>query len=355
MTDNASRPAGRTIAVIIVNYRTADLAIDCVRALDAERGDFPDLGVMLIDGGSEDGSAERMEAALGGEADWVTLLPLPINGGFGYANNQGLLALGEQAELPRHVLLLNPDARVRRGALAKLIGLLDGNPRAGAVGARLEHENGQEQGSAFPFPSISREFSRAARTGLVSRLLGQEQTIVSSDRACRAPWVTGAAVALRTEALRDVGLFDDGFFLYFEETELMHRLAGAGWEIWHEPEARVVHLAGRATQIRDPASGRLLAKRLPRYWYDARRRYFVRTAGKTAAVLAGVAWLAGRAIWQLRCLLTRRPDDDPARSTRDFLAFSLWPRREDKRRTPLPRFGTPRGGVPAWMQAPDEV
>ena len=351
MSDSVPKGAGRTIAVVIVNYRTADLAIDCVRTLQDERADFPDLRVILIDGGSADGSAEEMAAAFGDQADWVTLLPLPINGGFAYANNQGLLALAEESPLPRYVLLLNPDARVRRGALAKLVGLLDANPRAGAVGARLEHEDGQAQGSAFPFPSISRELTRAARTGFLSRLFGQEQTILSSDHAVRAPWVTGAAVAIRTEALAEVGLFDDGFFLYFEETELMHRLAQAHWEIWHEPAARVVHLAGRATQIRDPATGKMLAKRLPRYWYDSRRRYFVRTAGKATAVTSGLAWLAGRTLWQLRCLVTRRNDDDPARSTRDFFAFSLWPRKEDDRRTPLPRFGAERGGTPAWMQA----
>jgi len=355
MTDNASAPEARTIAVVIVNYRTPDLAIDCVRSLEGERADFPDLHVVLIDGGSADGSAERMMTAFPADNDWVSILPLPINGGFAYANNQGLLALAEAGTLPRYVLLLNPDARVRRGALAKLVDLLDGKPRAGAVGARLEHEDGEEQGSAFPFPSIAREFSNTARTGLVSRLFRHGKTIVSSDHACLAPWVTGAAVAIRTEALREVGLFDDGFFLYFEETELMHRLAQAGWEIWHEPEARVVHLAGRATNIRDPATGRLLPKRLPRYWYDSHRRYFVRTAGGVTAVLAGLAWLAGRSVWQLRCLLTRRADDDPARSTRDFIAFSLWPRRADMRRTPLPRFGTPRGGVPAWMQARDKA
>jgi GT2 family glycosyltransferase len=350
MSESAPNRAGRTIAVIIVNYRTADLAIDCVRTLDEERADFPDLRVVLIDGGSADGSAEQLDAAFSDQADWVSLLPLPINGGFAYANNQGLLALAEAEALPRYVLLLNPDARVRRGALAKLVALLDANPRAGAVGARLEHEDGQEQGSAFPFPSISRELSRAARTGFVSRLFRQEQSAFSSDHACRVPWATGAAVALRTEALAEVGLFDDGFFLYFEETELMHRLARAHWEIWHEPAARVVHLAGRATQIRDPATGRLLAKRLPRYWYDSRRRYFVRTAGKAATIAAGLAWLAGRSLWQLRCLVTRRADDDPIRSTRDFLAFSLWPRGEDDRRIPLPRFGAARGGTPVWMQ-----
>jgi len=354
MTDSASAPEGRTIAIVIVNYRTADLAIDCVRSLRDERAEFPDLHVMLIDGGSADGSAEQMAAALAGDSDWVSILPLPVNGGFAYANNQGLLALAEDGKLPRYVLLLNPDARVRRGALAKLVRLLDDKPRAGAVGARLEHEDGVEQGSAFPFPSIPREFSNTARTGFLSRLFGHENTIVSSDHACLAPWVTGAAVAIRTEALSEVGLFDDGFFLYFEETELMHRLARADWEIWHEPAARVVHLAGRATNIRDPATGRLLPKRLPRYWYDSHRRYFVRTAGKATAVLAGLAWLAGRIVWQVRCLLTRRPDDDPARSTRDFIAYSLWPRRVDGRRIPLARFGTPRGSVPAWMQVRDD-
>lgn len=328
----ADEDAASDLAVIVVNYRTPDLSIDCLASLDAEREAIPGLRAIIVDGGSGDGSAETIAEAIAsrGYGSWVTLLALPINGGFGYANNQAIFALRDTGALPAFLCLVNPDALVRPGALSALRDRLIATPRAGAVGARLEQEDGSVQASAFHFPSLRSEFCRGARTNALYRLLRQPQLVIASDTARQVPWVTGAAVAFRRSALENVGLFDDGFFLYFEETELMNRLAEAGWEIWHEPDARIVHLGGRATGLRDPKSGRMLPKRLPRYWYDSRRRYFARTGGAARVLATGTAYLAGRLIWQMRCALSSRIDDDPSRSTRDFLTYSLWPRHADK-------------------------
>lgn len=115
-------------------------------------------------------------------------------------------------------------------------------------------------------------------------------TSIQAAQAVEVPWVTGAAVMLRTAALRQTGLFDDGFFLYFEETDLMRRLRRAGWAVWHEPAARVVHAGGAATQIRDPGTGLPHAKRMPRYWYESHRRYFALAGGSGAAIAAGLAF-----------------------------------------------------------------
>jgi hypothetical protein len=89
----------------------------------------------------------------------------------------------------------------------------------------------------------------------------------------------------------------------------------------------------------------MLPKRLPRYWYDSRRRYFARTGGGTRILAAGIAYLAGRLIWQMRCALSSRIDDDPARSTRDFLAYSLLPRHAD-RDSLAPTLTAPAGQAP---------
>jgi GT2 family glycosyltransferase len=349
-----ANPADATndLAVIVVNYRTPDLAMDCLASLDAERAALPNLRAIVVDGGSEDGSAGRIAEAIAarGYTDWATLLPLAVNGGFGYANNQAIFALRDTGVLPTFLCLINPDARVRPGALTALRDRLILTPRAGAVGGRLEHEDGAIQGSAFHFPSLRSEFCRGVRTDLFRRLLRQPPFVIANDTPRPVPWVTGAAVAFRSAALEEVGLFDDGFFLYFEETELMHRLHTHGWEIWHEPAARIVHLGGRATGLQDSETGGLPATRLPRYWYDSRRRYFVRTGGAVHALSSGLAYLAGRLLWQARCLLTERTDDDPKRSTRDFIAYGLWPRAADRRGHP-PTIGTPAGQAPAWQRA----
>ena len=163
------------------------------------------------------------------------------------------------------------------------------------------------------------------------------------------PWVTGAAVMLRSAALQASGLFDDGFFLYFEETELLWRLRRRGWQIWNEPRARIVHEGGVATQIRDPKTGVPFKKPMPRYWYEARKRYFALTGGRGHAFVAGLAWLCGDAFWRLRRMITRQADDSTQRVARDLIAYGLWPRHLDSRPAAV-HFADPPGQVPAWMR-----
>jgi N-acetylglucosaminyl-diphospho-decaprenol L-rhamnosyltransferase len=214
----------------------------------------------------------------------------------------------------------------------------------------LVHEDGRHQGSAFHFPSLRGEFCRAARTGIFDRLFRHPCPRIDAEAACEVPWVTGAAVMFRTEALQSVGLFDEGFFLYFEETELMWRLRRAGWQIWHEPAARVVHAGGAATKIRDPDTGLALPKRLPRYWYESRRRYFALVGGRTYALAAGLSWLAGYALWRVRKAVYRLPFDGPLYPAFDLLAYGCWSPRHDKLPA-VPRLGTPVPTTPAWMMS----
>lgn len=339
------------LAVIIVNYRTPELALKSVEAAANARDAFADLRVVVVDGGSGDGSADRIAAGIAerGWSDWVTLLPLAVNGGFAYANNQAMAELARAPIRPDAIALVNPDARVRPGALAAMAALLDREPRAGAVGALLIHEDGRRQSSAFIFPSLKGEFCRGARTGVIDRLLGMPATSIDSERAIEAPWVTGAAVMLRTAALDAVGLFDDGFFLYFEETDLMRRLRAAGWSVWHEPAARVVHDGGAATQIRDVASGLPRARPMPRYWYESRLRYFALAHGRFYALASGVAFLVGHALWLARRIFDRSPDGGPRRSGRDLVAFGLWPRAADAA-SAAPALGSPPADRPAWQR-----
>ncbi|QKR99437.1 glycosyltransferase family 2 protein [Sphingomonas sp. CL5.1] len=341
------------LAVIIVNYRTPDLSIACIAALEEARRAFPGLRVVAVDGGSGDGSAARIAEAIAtnGWSEWVTPLPLEVNGGFAFANNQAIALLAEGGEMPEAIALINPDARVRPGALEAMADLLDREPRAGAVGALLTHEDGRPQSSAFRFPSIRGEFCRGARTRAIERLLRVPPTSIQAAQAVEVPWVTGAAVMLRTAALRQTGLFDDGFFLYFEETDLMRRLRRAGWAVWHEPAARVVHAGGAATQIRDPGTGLPHAKRMPRYWYESHRRYFALAGGSGAAIAAGLAFFAGHAIWRARRLVSPRLNGGAHRSARDLLAYGWWPSRRDV--TPsAPPLGPARHVAPSWMDAP---
>jgi N-acetylglucosaminyl-diphospho-decaprenol L-rhamnosyltransferase len=341
-----------SLAVAIVNYRTPELTLGCVAALEAARAAFPGFRAVVVDGGSGDGSAAIITAGVAakGWGDWVTVLPLAVNGGFAFANNRAVAALAETGPLPDAIALINPDARVRPGALERMAALLAREPRAGAVGALLIHEDGRPQSSAFRFPSLRGEFCRGASTGLIDRLLGVPPTSIDSEVAVEVPWVTGAAVMLRTAALAEAGLFDEGFFLYFEETELMRRLRAHGWTVWHEPAALVVHEGGAATQIRDPETGMPRRQPMPRYWYEARRRYFTLAHGRVHGLAAGLAWLGGRGWWRLRQLVAPRPDNGTVSEGRDMVAHGLWPSRFDATAAVRP-LGAAAGERPAWMDA----
>ncbi len=149
------------------------------------------------------------------------------------------------------------------------------------------------------------------------------------------------------EALRECGLFDEGFFLYFEEVELMHRLAAAGWKALHVPGSRVRHVGGAATGVVDGSS---VKARLPDYWFRSRRRYFARTRGPAGARLSALAWIAGYGIWRVRELvgLGRRSAHAP-REFRDLLRNGIAPVALD-REAAIPRWDGPIDEMPAWAE-----
>lgn len=337
-----------SVAVVIVNYRTADLALRSVRAVAGERAALPGLRAVIVDGGSGDGSAQAIAAGLTDPAlaGWATALPLPINGGFGWANNQAILRLMQGDSPPDYIHLLNPDAEVEPGGVRLLADVLDAHPECGAVGSLLLDPDGTPSGSAFRFASPARELLRGSGTPALGRLLGIKP-VLANDQV-EVDWATGASVMLRAEALKQSGLFDDGFFLYFEEVELMWRMRRAGWTIRHEPRSRVVHVAGASTQVRY-TKGPKLRPRLPAYWYAARRRFLALTLGRTQTTLASMAWLAGHGLWTMRRLagLAGNRTATEAEAS-DLLRHGVTPSREDL--TPAPVAWTdPVDRTPTWM------
>ena len=163
--ETAAKP---TLLVVVVNYRTADLTIDCLRSLEPEigpRGD--DARVVVTDNASGDGSPGRIEAAIreNGWASWAEFRPLEKNGGFAFGNNAAIRPFLESGSPPRYVLLLNPDTIVRPGAVAALVEFMDANPAVGIAGSRLEDPDGSPQRSAFRFYSALGELEGAMKPG----------------------------------------------------------------------------------------------------------------------------------------------------------------------------------------------
>jgi N-acetylglucosaminyl-diphospho-decaprenol L-rhamnosyltransferase len=339
------------VSVVIVNYRTPELTRACLASLMRERNSIAGLRVVVVDGGSADGSAELLGSVIAGAdlRDWVELLPLPINGGFGWANNQAIGRLIAGPEPPDYIHLLNPDAEIEPGAIKFLVDYLDDHPATAAVGSQLLEPDGSWTGSAFSFPTLRGEFSRGARTGALDRLLRVPPVATTSATASEVDWATGASVMFRVAALRQTGLFDEGFFLYHEEIELMWRMRKAGWAVAFEPRSRVRHVGGAATGVHSRPTIRPLEPRKPHYWYRSRSRYFGLTRGRAAATSAFFSWLLGHAVWRLRWAAGLAPDAKPFdHQLRDHVA-NAFPRKHDLKHAPAPA-NDPPTDHPAWME-----
>jgi N-acetylglucosaminyl-diphospho-decaprenol L-rhamnosyltransferase len=336
------------IAVIMVNYRTPDLTIKSIAALNAARVHGPQFELVVVDGGSRDKSAALISDFVAAEdyRDWAVGLPLDFNGGFGWANNQAILRLLQRDDPPDYIYLINPDTEVAPDAVAHLATALDSDPKCAAAGSQLIEQDGNPAGSAFRFPSIGREFVAGANTPLLGRLLNIKPVVISSDIACDVDWVTGASVMFRSAALRQSGLFDEGFFLYYEEVDLMARLKRLGWQIRHVPESRVTHVGGAATGVGQNSDDE--PKPLPHYWYQSRRRYFGLRYGLLGGAIAGLARFSGYIVWRLRaaCGLARSQSGIPQMG-RDLWSAGLIPTPSD-RLPVLIDWQSATGSLPLW-------
>lgn len=332
------------VAVVIVNYRTPALALDALAAVARERTALPDLRAIVVDGGSGDGSAESIAQGIADPrfVGWAEPLALPINGGFGWANNQAILRLLQGTHPPDYIHLLNPDTVIEPGAIARLAAVLDAHPRCGAVGSQLIEADGRPVGSAFHDASVRDELFRGLKMGGLKARLGGKPWSAEMP-AGEIDWVTGASVMFRSAALREAGLFDTGFFLYFEEVELMVRLRRHGWTIRHEPASRVAHVGGAATGVNATREADVRPP-LPLFWYEARRRYLTLTLGRGRALLASLGFLAGHAVHRVRGSGGIRIE----REGRGMLAAGVRPRARDAAPAFTP-WDEPPGRPPHWM------
>ena len=248
----ARAPFPGRLVVVTVNYRTADYLVRCLASLEAERELLPGLEVVAVDNASGDGSLEVLGRAVEerGWGDWVRILSAEENGGFAAGNNLALAPLLAEEAAPAYVCLLNPDTEVYPGALATLTAFLEAHPRAGFAGPCTEVGRGNVRGSAFRFPGIVNSFDEGLHLGSVSRLLARWK-LAPDPRSSAHPtdWLSGGCLLVRPEVFRQVGLFDEGYFLYYEEVDLMRRAGRVGWESWYVPEARIVHFAGASTGL----------------------------------------------------------------------------------------------------------
>lgn len=302
------------VAVITVNYGTPEMSIAAVESVLARTHGGHEVEVHLVDNASPGGDAAQFADAHAarGWGDRVTLWLEDTNHGFGRGNNVVLNALAARETPPDYVFLLNPDAQLENEAIQILVDTLEAHPQAGAVGAGIQQppENNLVV-ACFRYPSALGEFERVLGFGPVSRLL-PNQGLPPDTPPGPVDWVAGCSVMFRFKALQETGFFDPGFFLYFEEVDLMRRLDRHGWETRYQPEAVVIHDAGSSTQVQSHAVDR---RRRPPFVYRSWRRYFTKNHGRVYTFLAAMGMMLGAGAGRALAILRRRP------STRQPLYF----------------------------------
>ncbi len=258
------------LSVIIVSWNTKELLLQCLESLFRALGTL-EAEVFVVDNGSADGSPEAVKRTFPA----VKLIENRANLGFAKASNQAL-----QQSQGTYLLLLNPDTRVKEGAIQGLLSFLEGHPDAGVAGAQLLNPDGSKQNSIANFPSLATELLNKS---LLRRLFPGK--FPGKGRHYEAPLevdsVIGACMMVRREAAERVGWLDEDYFLFLEETDWCFRIKKAGWRIYHCPEAEIYHLQGK--------SGESQRKRAKVEYYQSRYLFFRKNRGQGSRAILHVA------------------------------------------------------------------
>ncbi len=289
------------LAIVILNYNTRDLLRDCLRSLLNTRGDFS-WQVVVVDNASRDGSVDmvREEFVSALDQERFHLIENRVNSGFSAGNNVALRWLGfddatgstqqtsppnplsleerglhptrrrrtnsegerlnarhivmqQHDDLPRYVLLLNPDTLVPPTTLAEMLAFLAAHPNAGAAGPRVRRLDGSLDRAcrrSFPTPQVS--FYRML--GLSRLFPGSRRfnaynlEYLPEDAVHEVDAVVGAFMLVRSEAILDAGLLDEQFFMYGEDLDWAKRIRDAGWSVWYNGQVEMTHVKEAASR-----------------------------------------------------------------------------------------------------------
>jgi len=314
-----------SLLTIVLNYKTADMTIKAVEHALKETDGIPS-GLTIVDNDSGDGSFELLSetAEKRGwlEGDKVRVLQSGHNGGFGFGNNVGIRAGLAGGQKPDYVYILNSDAFPDPGSVKQLYEYLDSNPDVGFAGSYIHGPDGEPHRTHFRYPTIFSEIESAANFGPISKLFKNyilHQPIPTET--VTVDWLAGASMMMRQNVLDEIGLFDERFFLYYEETDLCRRARLAGWPTVYVRTSEVTHIGSVSTGMKK-------AGRMPGFWFDSRLYYFVKNHGHLYALVATILHVLAATFERILKFLRRKPSKQRPRFLCDMIihAFTHWPR-----------------------------
>jgi len=274
-----------SVAAVIVHYRTPRETVLAARSV---ADTCPGCAIVVVDNDSKD----RVSELLAAQVPRARVVVADSNAGYGAGCNRGA-----RETVDPYLLFLNSDARAAPGAVTALVRALEEDSGAAAVGPRLSYPDGSPQPSITRLPTPWRIFCEssgaAALAGGRGFLRGHTRTREDHTRFSSVEALMGAALLVRRSAFEQVGGFDEAFFLYAEESDLLARLGKKGWRILYEPAASVIHVGGASGG--DPLFGLLHA---------SLRRYVTKHHGPVRGKLTALVLRAGAAARYAAALFT---------------------------------------------------
>ena len=259
-------------SIILVCWNNKAYLEPCLRSL-YEGGLRSSFDVVVVDNGSTDGSQEMLQLSFPD----VQIIQNDHNVGLARACNQGI-----ELSSGRHVLLLNNDTLVDGPSLQAMVDFMDETPDAGGIGGKLLNPDGSFQAGYANFSTLLEEFLVATRIG--ERLWEGYPSHLDSEQVKRVGWLSSACLLLRRSALDEVGLLEEGFFIYGDEADLQYRLQKANWAVYYLPTATTLHYGGRSM---DRWKRRKMVYRGKMLFY--RRNYGPLKTGILRMMLAGLS------------------------------------------------------------------
>jgi GT2 family glycosyltransferase len=248
------------LSIIIVDWNTKEYLLPCLKSI-FEEGQGTGWEVIVVDNGTRDGSREELKKVFPS----AHLIENEKNFGFAKAANQGL-----QKASGRYALLLNPDTQVKSGAIERLVSFMDAHSDVGVAGAQLLNADGTKQNSIANFPSLGTELLNKSllRWLFPKKFPGKERNY---SEPIEVDSVIGACMMVRRDTLDQVGLLDEDYFLFLEETDWCYRMKKAGWKIYHVPQAEIYHFQGKSAET--------VKKRARVEFYRSRYHFFKKNRG----------------------------------------------------------------------------
>jgi len=260
------------ISIVIVNWNTRELLRDCLNSISQAAPGIV-YEIIVVDNASHDGSVSMVQR----DFPAVIIIENPSNKGFAVANNQGLAIMSG-----RYALLLNTDAKLTENALVRLFVFLESHPEAAMACGQLLNADGSRQNSIAAFPDL---FTLMMNMSLLEYLWPQRYPSKRYDwrEPVEIDSGIGACLLVRKKAIDAVGMLDERYFFFFEETDWAYRMRAAGWKIFHVPGAFIYHLQGQSI-------GRNVRSRIE--FYRSRYQFFRKWRSRQYFLLAGLVMVS---------------------------------------------------------------